>query len=114
MKRVCALSLILLAVSSLISVTQAQYIVSGVVNVLDANLAAAIRDTLELDGDELITVRKMQRLTTLIADGRGIKNLTGLEHATELTTLTAPGNQIRNLEPLKGANKPHCITPLRK
>ena len=123
MKRVCAFSLILLAVSSLVSVTQAQYLVSGAINVPDANLAAAIRDALELYGDGPITAREMQRLTTLIADGRQIGNLTGLEYATELTTLTAPGNRIRSLKPLKGltnltalhlsANEISDITPLQ-
>ena len=42
----------------------------------------------------------MQRLTTLYASDRQIRNLTGLEHATELTDLDLGRNRITNFNPL--------------
>ena len=70
------------------------------VKIPDANLAAAVRETLGLVADTPITERAMQRLTTLIAVERQITDLTGLEHATELVRLSAWENQIQDVSPL--------------
>ena len=71
-----------------------------VVNVPDANLAAALREVLELATNAPITRQQMQRLIGFEASNRRITDLTGLEHATRLEGLDLRLNQIRNLNPL--------------
>ena len=44
----------------------------------------------------------MRKLTQLTANDAGIKDLTGLEHATQLRALSLVGNQIRDVSPLAG------------
>ena len=108
MKRVCVFSLIvlILAVSSLTGIAQAQYIppsnMPEIAHVPDANLAAAIRQMLEIGDSESITVAALQGMTMLEASNRQITDLTALEHATGLTSLTLDNNQISDVEPLAG------------
>ena len=71
-----------------------------VVSIPDQNLAAAVRDALELDRNARITDRQMLKLRRLDAKERQIKNLTGLEHALYLQWLELRGNQIDNIRPL--------------
>ena len=68
----------------------------------DPNLAAAVRNALGLAPNASIIKQTMQRLTILDAFNRQIKNLTGLEHATQLKELNLNGNQISDLSPLTG------------
>ena len=68
----------------------------------DAGLAAAVRKALRLGPNAPITKQPMQRLETLQAFNRQIKDLTGLEHATRLKTLILSANQISDLRPLAG------------
>ena len=75
--------------------------VSGV-TIPDTKLAAAVRKALGLGANAGITKEAMQKLTNLDAREREIKNLTGLEHATQLRELFLYDNQIRNLAPLAG------------
>ena len=70
------------------------------VSIPDPNLAAAVREALDLGKNARITRKAMWRLTTLDARARKIKNLTGLEHATRLAFLELRDNQIRNIRPL--------------
>ena len=58
-----------------------------VVSIPDRNLATAIRETLELGRNDRITDRQMLKLRQLYADEKQIKNLTGLESATNLKEL---------------------------
>ncbi len=76
-----------------------------IVNMPDANLAAAVRKALGLGANAPITDQAMQRLTRLEARESQIKNLTGLEHATQLTDLRLYKNQIRNISPLTGLTR---------
>ena len=71
-----------------------------VVEIPDPNLEGAIREALELPDEIPLTQPEMLRLTGLDAKNRQIKNLTGLEYATNLTWLALPGNEIQNLSPL--------------
>ena len=73
---------------------------SPAVSIPDPNLAAAVRKALGLGRNAPITKQAMQRLTVLEARENQIRNLTGLEHATQLTKLELWRNQIRNLTPL--------------
>ena len=83
--------------------------VQAEVSVPDANLAAAIREALELPPGAAITSDAMLNLTRLAALGRGIADLTGLEDAVNLTELDLSNardagklhqNPISNLLPL--------------
>ena len=76
-----------------------------VVEILDPNLRSALREALSLSSNQPITQARMRSLTNLSADRRGIKDLTGLEHATNLTFLHVGYNEIRNLQPLKGLTR---------
>ena len=58
-----------------------------VVSIPDPNLASAVREALELSVSEAITTHAMLPLRGLWVPNRGIKDLTGLEHATNLTAL---------------------------
>ena len=66
----------------------------------DPNLAAAVRNTLDLDATNPITQTDLEALTYLYADDAGITDLTGLEYATRLGVLTLSRNQISDFEPL--------------
>ena len=76
----------------------------------DRNLAAAVRSALGLGRNATITKQTMQRLTSLDAANRQIKNLTGLEHATQLTELYLHQNQIRDISPLAGLTQLRLLT----
>ena len=68
----------------------------------DPNLAAAVRKALGLGANARITKEAMRKLTELKAPNSEIKDLTGLEHATNLTTLDLYGNKIRDVTPIAG------------
>ena len=68
----------------------------------DANLAAAVQEALGLGSNARITKQKMKKLIELKAPNSEIKDLTGLEHATQLTFINFMNNQIRDVSPLTG------------
>ena len=68
--------------------------VTPVVIFADANLRAVIRDALDKSDFAPITVPDMARLTTLDASNRNIRELDGLEFATQLTDLNLGGNPL--------------------
>ena len=84
----------------LCAITHAQ-----VVDIPDPNLRAAIRDTLNLPGDEPITKSALQHLSMLVANSRRIESLQGLELATELQHLQLRSNQIVDIRPLANLKK---------
>ena len=100
MKRVCTFFIILIALSCWISVADAQRI-----RMPDANLAAVVRDALGLAPGAPISKQKIRGLTELDARDSQIKNLTGLEHATQLTYLFLYYNQISDVSPLRGLTR---------
>ena len=71
-----------------------------VVDLPDPNLKQAIRETLELSDNTLITQQEMLRLTRLEASQREIEHLDGLEHAVNLGLLSLWGNRISEVSPL--------------
>ena len=97
MKRFYTFFVILIALSCWLSVADAQ-----TVRMPDANLTAVVRDALGLTPDAPITRQAMQRLTSLDAQSYrvrevtgqygAIRDITGLEYATQLTRCTAIGN----------------------
>ena len=68
----------------------------------DVNLRAAIEGALGKTPGSVITSEDMARLTHIIADEKGISNLTGLEHATNLERIEFRRNAISDLSPLAG------------
>ena len=73
------------------------------VNIPDANLRAAIVEALGKAPNARITTDEMGRLTNrLDANNRGIKDLTGLEAATNLDDLRLNDNLISDISPLAG------------
>ena len=68
--------------------------VTPVVNIPDANLRAVILNVLGKTSFAPITTTDMANLTTLDASNRNIRNLTGLEFATNLTELNLADNPL--------------------
>ena len=77
----------------------------GDVDVPDAILASAVRSKLNLGENTVITTRHMAMLVNLRSEWEGIRDLTGLEHATNLTELWLSYNSISDLSPLEGLTK---------
>ena len=93
MKRLTLLTPILV-LTALVQLTAPP--VQAEVSIPDANLAAVIRETLELPPGAAITSDALRKLTRLSAAGRGIAALTGLEYAVNLTGLNLAGGWIDN------------------
>ncbi|MXV85892.1 T9SS type A sorting domain-containing protein [Candidatus Poribacteria bacterium] len=70
------------------------------VTIPDANLRAAIAETLGKEPNSQITRADMRRLTRLDAHNSDITDLTGLEFATNLNEIRANDNLIEDLSPL--------------
>ncbi len=69
------------------------------VNIPDANLEKAVRDTLR-KGSGAITAADMKQLTDLHIGDRNIISLTGIEQAVNLKNLGLWDNKIRDMSPL--------------
>ena len=74
----------------------------GIVNIADANLRAVIAEALDKAPNAPITPDEMATLTELDAYNKGIRNLTGLEFATNLRELSLVDNNITDVSPLSG------------
>ena len=86
--------------------------VTPVVYMPDANLRAVIRDVLGKSRFAPITVTDMASLTTLDASNRNIRDLTGLEFATNLTELDLIDNPLSSLSlntPHPGLTRKRCF-----
>ena len=70
------------------------------VSIPDPALQQVIRSALGLSLDVKITAQAMQSLFILNAPHRAIRNLAGIEHATNLKQLSLAGNPIINFAPL--------------
>ena len=82
----------------------------GHVHIPDPNLRALIAEALGKSVNAPITAEEMKRLNTLeVGDyhspPRGIRDLTGLQYATNLARLVIWHNQVSDLSPLAGLNK---------
>ena len=73
-----------------------------VVHIPDPNLRAAIAESLGKNPNVPITVAEMEGLGKLDARDKGIRDLTGLQFATNLIRLNLRDNQISDLSPLAG------------
>ncbi len=68
----------------------------------DANLRSAVREALQLPNNVLIMDADIVKLIGFEAKDRNIRDLTGLERATNLQWLTLGSNEIQDLSPLSG------------
>ena len=73
-----------------------------VVHIPDPNLRAAIAEALGKSPNAPITVEEMAKLTRLDVPNRGIRDLTGLQFATNVEQLQLRENQISDLSPIAG------------
>ena len=97
MKKLTILTVTLL-LTALVQLTAPS--VQAEVSIPDDNLAVAIHEALGLPTDAGITADAMLDLTELEARGKGIADLTGLEHATNLTTLNLRDTGVSDVSPL--------------
>ena len=68
----------------------------------DPALREAVRATLDIPAHVPLTPAHLQSLGHLDAPGKGIANLTGLEHATHCHALILEENEISDISPLSG------------
>ncbi len=97
MKKLTILTLILV-LTALVQLTAPP--VQAEVSIPDAELAAVIRETLELPAGAAITADAMRNLRGLHASSRGIADLTGLEHAVNLETLNLYDTDVSDVSAL--------------
>ena len=84
----------------LILMFTAPFAVAQVVDIPDANLRSRIEEFLGKGPGDAITVADMRTLTLFSAVNADIRDLTGLEHATNLIWLELDNNAISDLTPL--------------
>ena len=84
---------------------QTERIPGASVYIPDPNLRAAIAEVLGKAPNDPITVEEMTTFDRLIAEGKDISNLTGIEFATNLQHLKIGGNQISDISSIKGLTK---------
>ena len=75
------------------------------ISIPDVNLRATVESALGKPAGTLITAADMERLTHLVADEKGIRDLTGLQYATNLERIELRHNAISNLSPLAGLTR---------
>ncbi len=83
-------------------VQQTERIPGESVHIPDPNLRIAIAEALGKSPNAPITAEEMTTLESVIANDKGIRDLTGLEHATHAYWFTFERNQISDLSPLAG------------
>ncbi len=75
------------------------------VNIPDANLRRFLEKKLSKKAGDAITQAEMASIKKPWAPDLGIRNLTGLEFATNMTHLNLHGNEISDISPLQGLVK---------
>ncbi|MXV84009.1 hypothetical protein F4Z98_11635, partial [Candidatus Poribacteria bacterium] len=81
---------------------QVEIIPGESVYIPDPNLRAAIAESLDKKAGAQITAEEMATLRDFVAESSGIRDLTGLEFATNLHSLNIANNLISDLSPLSG------------
>ena len=80
-------------------------VAGAAMDIPDANLRAALGTALRGAPDNLIVSAEIATLTHFEVPYVGIRNLTGLEDATNLTGLDLAGNNISDISPIAGLTK---------
>ena len=86
-------------------ITEPDRLPGTVVHIPDTNLRAAIAAELGKDPNAPITVEEMETLQRLEAEGKGIRDLIGLQFATNLDGLSIRDNQVTDISPVAGLIK---------
>ncbi len=81
-------------------ITQPDVLPGGQVHIPDPILRAAVSNGIRRTPDVPITASAMKRLRRLDLAGKGVRDLTGLQFATNLTWLHLPDNQVPDLSPI--------------
>ena len=89
-----------LTLSLLLYIALSSAAFAQVVDIPDPNLRKAVSEALKLPAGTAITEADMRQLTSLNAASRQIKELAGMEYATNLTELRLGGNPITDIRPL--------------
>ena len=80
-------------------------VVEAAIDLFDASLRAAVETALRKAGGDPIIPSEMATLTHLEAPEAGVRNLTGLEHATNLTYLDFWKSLVSDISPVAGLTK---------
>ena len=83
-------------------ITQPDAIPGAQVHIPDPNLRAVIADELGKSPNAPITVEEMKRLRRLDVEGKDIRDLTGLQFATNLSFINGSGSKVSDLSPIAG------------
>ena len=83
-------------------ITQPDVLPGGHVHIPDPNLRAEIETRLGKAPNAPITSGDMRRLRELRIDGRGVRDLTGLQFATNLPWIRMRNNEVSDLSPIAG------------
>ena len=83
-------------------ITQPDAIPGAQVHIPDPNLRAVIADELGKSANAPITVEEMKRLRRLDVEGKDIRDLTGLQFATNLSFINGSGSKVSDLSPIAG------------
>ena len=83
-------------------ITQPEVIPGGQVHIPDSNLRTAIAEELGKSVNAPITAEDMKRLTLLDVRNKDIRDLTGLQFATNLWRLVFDDNPVADLSPIVG------------
>ena len=84
-------------------ITPPKPIPGAIVHIPDPNLRAAIAEELGKDSNSPITMEEMEKLGPYLnMESRSIRDLTGLQFATNLIELDLDDNQISDLSPIAG------------
>lgn len=105
MKRFTVFLLIILLCTSFSSQTYAEVAHSQEVAFADPNLEIAIKSLLNKTSEESVSRLDLESLTEVDLSNRKIKNLQGLEYATNITQINLSFNEIADISPLKGLSK---------
>ena len=92
-------------ISQSVEFTATGVLLSAPVTVSDAALHAVITSALGKSPNSNLTISDMLKLTTLTANSANIRELTGLEHASNLTALSLNSNNLSDIAPLAGLSK---------
>ena len=90
-------------------ITQPEVLPGGHVRIPDSNLRAVIAETLNKNPNAAITVDELKSLRKLEGQNRDIRDLTGLEFATNLNELFLWNNQITDISPIAGLINLHNL-----
>ncbi len=83
-------------------ITQPDVLPGGQVHFPDSNLRAAVAEALGKSANTPITAEEMKTLSKIKPSNRDIRDLTGLQFATNLRELLVTDNQISDLSPIAG------------